>query len=87
MKVDMRKIDLSKSNGTMKRHLEKAMMHQHYRSVMIKSFNKNFEVLEKAGEAAMRKSFLITGRKCKHLTGQEYADLAVKTFKEVKQSR
>ena len=79
----MRKIDLSKSNGTMKKHLEKAMMHQHYRSVMIKSFNENFNVLEKAGEAAMRKSFLITGRKCKHLTAEEYANLAIQTWKEV----
>jgi hypothetical protein len=62
-------------------------MCQHYKDAMFISFNENFEVLKKAGEAAMRKSFMITGKRCKILTADEYADLAVKTFEEVKKGR
>ena len=80
----MRKLKL---NGESRKHLDKAMAHQHYRTEMIKSFEKNFEMIEKAGMEELHKSFLKTGKGCKHLTAKEYADLAVKTFAEVKQTR
>ena len=80
----MKQIDLSKTNGTMKRHLEKAMMHQHYKNAMIDPFKENFEMLEKAGVIELRKSFLITGKSAKLLTAEEYANLAVQTWMEVK---
>ena len=85
----MKQIDLTKTNGQMKKHLEKAMVYQNYRNAMVKSFNikENFDKMESAGIDGIRKSFLITGKGCKFLTAEEYADLAVKTWEEVKKAK
>jgi hypothetical protein len=79
----MKKIDLSKTNGTMKKHLEKAMMRQHYKKAMVDSFNESLEMIKEAGIVELRKSFLETGKGCKLISAEEYADLAVETFNEV----
>ena len=83
----MRKIDLSKTNGTLNKHLEKAMMHQHYKNAMVESFKENFEVIQQAGIDELRKSFLKIGKSARYFTAEEYADLAVETFNEVSKMR
>ena len=83
----MRKIDLSKTNGTLKKHLEKAMMRNHYKKAMVDSFNENFEMIQEEGIDVLRKSFLKIGKSARYFTAEEYADLAVETFEEVKKSR
>jgi hypothetical protein len=83
----MRKIDLSKTNGTMKKHLEKALAYQHYKKAMVDSFTENFDILKEAGINNLRKSFLETGKGCKLISAEEYADLAVETFNEVTKTR
>ena len=83
----MRKIDLSKTNGTIKIHLEKALMRNHYKDAMVDSFNENFEMIQEEGIDVLRKSFLETGKGCKYLSAEEYADLAIQTFEEVKKGR
>jgi len=79
----MKKIDLSKTNGTLKKHLEKVLMRNHYKKEMVKSFKENFSLIERSGINQLRKSFLEAGKECRGLTAEEYADLAVETFKEV----
>ena len=79
----MRRIDLSKTNGTLKKHLEKALMRNNYKVAMVNAFNKHFESIKDARPAQVRESFFKFGKSCKYLTPKEYADLAVETYNEV----
>lgn len=72
---------------SMQADLNKIAARAQYRAAMLVSFKLNFEMIEQAGMNELYKSFLQTGSTCKFITAGEYADLAVKTFEEVKAMR